>query len=314
MSQVINDLTKVSNVNLISKLSFYAVNKLTPTQLNFIVQSKKQVTFQMTIDKQIAETILLLNTKNRQINEKHLIFLKKQILDNAWVFNAQSISISNENTLLDGQHRLTAVVKTDKEIVSNVSFGVNQNTFSTIDTGVVRYAKDTLYLNGYNNVANLSSAIKLISNYNANRISETRGRESKMTNEQTLQFAKKHSIEYWNGLIKQASLYYKNHGVLMGISCSEIASFLYLIKDADQTKIDNFCKIIFLGLDRKEDTFINFLAKKLIDAKKNKMSSIPYAIKMAYLYKAWNMFLDNSKAKKVLYNPESETYPRLKIS
>jgi hypothetical protein len=268
----------------------------------------------MVIDKEIAETMLLLNTKNRKITDENLTFLKKQMLDNAWVFNAQTISISNENTLLDGQHRLTAVVKTLKEIVSNVSFGVNQNTFSTIDTGRLRYAKDTLFLNGYKSVNHLAAIINYVYRYNENIISKSGHLSTKLTNEKVLEFAKKHSIDYWNGLIKQAMIYYKSNGCLMGLGGAEIASFLYLIKDAEQTKIDNFCRLLFLGLERKEDTFITFLAKKLSDAKKDKLSSIHFPIKMAYLYKAWNMFLDNSKDKQIRYNPDKENYPRLRIS
>jgi len=312
MINVVNDVTNVTFDLLVSKLNFYAVNKLSPAQINYLVQTKVQVTFPIVIDKEIAESILLLNTKNRKINEKHLIFLKKQILENAWVFNAQSISLSNENTLLDGQHRLTAVVKTNKEIITNISFGVEQSTFSTIDTGQQRYAKDTLYLNGYTNVNHVSAIIRLVNNYREGRIATGGGGDLKLSNEQTLEFAKKHSVDYWATLVKQASLYAKNHGSIMGFSISEIGAFLYLVKEADQTKIDAFCKILFLGIGRKEDHYLSFLAKKFTDAKKNVMSSIVFSTKMAFLYKAWNMFLDNSNAKRVLYDPSSEKYPRLR--
>lgn len=73
-----------------------------------------------------AATIMEQNIINRKINQANVDFLVDQMNDDQFVFNGESIIISNEGHLLDGQHRLMACIKSNKPIeVSLVEVATN---------------------------------------------------------------------------------------------------------------------------------------------------------------------------------------------
>ena len=54
--------------------------------------------------------------KNRKFKRKHLERLTHTIQSGNWYITAQGIALDSEDNILDGQHRLAAVVKAEKPI------------------------------------------------------------------------------------------------------------------------------------------------------------------------------------------------------
>lgn len=108
------------------------------------------------IDKVEADRILAMNTSNRPVSKANVESIKQALLRDEWVTNGESIKISRDGVLLDGQHRLIAVSETNIPINSLVVTGLTNDVFTTIDIGKTRGAGDMLALKGlesYNIVA-----------------------------------------------------------------------------------------------------------------------------------------------------------------
>jgi hypothetical protein len=96
------------------------------------------------ISPQTATRWLRCNRLNRPVRRAHVAFLSREISDGLWQLNGQAIVISDSEDVLDGQHRLLAVIDAGIPIKSLVVYGVGKEAFKTIDTGAVRTGSDAL--------------------------------------------------------------------------------------------------------------------------------------------------------------------------
>lgn len=121
-------------------------------KINFVVE---------TITPQIAKTYLKSNSdKQRCVNRAHIDFLTDQILKGQWVVNGDSIRFDGDGNLIDGQHRLNAIIKANMPIESVVIRELPQIAIYTIDKCRVRSVSDTLKVNNVKNNALVSTVIR----------------------------------------------------------------------------------------------------------------------------------------------------------
>jgi hypothetical protein len=86
------------------------------------------------------------NTKNRTLNKPYSVRMARDIVAGDWRENHHGIAFSVDGTLLDGQHRLQAIVIADRPVRMLVWTGVSKEALLTIDTGRPRNALDNLLL------------------------------------------------------------------------------------------------------------------------------------------------------------------------
>ena len=97
-----------------------------------------------TINPSIAAAWLKANRLNRPVRAAHVTFLAREMAEDKWVMNGQAIIISETEDVLDGQHRLLAIIESGATIRSLVIYGIKREAFKTIDTGIVRTAADAI--------------------------------------------------------------------------------------------------------------------------------------------------------------------------
>ena len=104
-----------------------------------------------------ATELLEHNLLNRPLNGQHVQRIARQIIDDKWRFNGDTIKVANTGEVLDGQHRLWAVIEAKKSIETIIVYGIEREAFATIDTlRKPRSGGDTLSLCGatrYRNIA-----------------------------------------------------------------------------------------------------------------------------------------------------------------
>ena len=76
-----------------------------------------------TITPQLAKDILANNNLNRNINATIVGHYADAISRGQWELNGEAIKIAHDGRLLDGQHRLMAVIKSDTPITTLVIRG-----------------------------------------------------------------------------------------------------------------------------------------------------------------------------------------------
>jgi hypothetical protein len=86
--------------------------------------------------------------------------------DGDWKLNGESIVFDDNGNVIDGQHRLTAIVESGVTIKSVVVRGVDRSTFTSIDSGVRRDGGDILAVSGYTYSKPLAAALNVIEMYN----------------------------------------------------------------------------------------------------------------------------------------------------
>src|SRR5216683_3522813 len=103
----------------------------------------------VTITPEMAMNLLEHNTLNRPLNDQHVQRISRQIIDGKWRFNGDTIKIADTNDVLDGQHRLWAVIEAKKPIETIIVYGIARDAFATIDTlRKPRSFADVVALNG----------------------------------------------------------------------------------------------------------------------------------------------------------------------
>jgi len=107
----------------------------------------------------IAKNLLAKNPNNRKLNENWALRLAVDIDEGKWALNGETIIIDTDGNVLDGQHRLRAVVIADKSIMVNVARNVLAETKTTIDIGKSRTLADILTLSGNKNHASFRGSV-----------------------------------------------------------------------------------------------------------------------------------------------------------
>lgn len=97
---------------------------------------------------EIASKWLLRNTGNRHVRQGHLEGLVRTMEGGSWAFNGDSVCFDVEGVLIDGQHRLMAVVRSGVPIWVVVVRGLQAHSQDTIDLGAEREVGDQLQLRG----------------------------------------------------------------------------------------------------------------------------------------------------------------------
>lgn len=111
----------------------------------------------------MAAEWLQFNVHNRKINEPRVNQLVQDILAGRWMLNGETIKFDREGRLLDGQHRLMAVVQAKTAIQSLVMYALDPMAQLTIDIGQQRTTGQQLALAGITNTnATAALAVCLI--------------------------------------------------------------------------------------------------------------------------------------------------------
>lgn len=100
-----------------------------------------------TITPKMAEEYLKHNKINRALKDKRVTSYANDMKDDAWQLNGEAIRFNNSGDLIDGQHRLNAIIRANKPIQMVVMRGIN-DTVSVYDRGVNRNVTDSLILEG----------------------------------------------------------------------------------------------------------------------------------------------------------------------
>lgn len=150
------------------------------------MQPKPHDLERLMISPELATTLLEHNRLNRPLNDQHVQRIARQIIDDKWRFNGDTIKIAEGGDVLDGQHRLWAVIEAKKPIETILVRGVAKEAFSTIDTlRKPRSGSDVLALNGatrYRNYA--SSALQWLLRWQLKCLEDYRAPHNRIENAQ----------------------------------------------------------------------------------------------------------------------------------
>lgn len=149
----------------------------------------------MRVTPEMAATWLEMNTNNRKKNRERINAYARAMLAGRWVLTHQGIAFDENGNLIDGQHRLEAIVKAGVAVEMNVTFGVKhaEGEILEIDTGRARTYNNVMQMSGQTDRIYLTMAgvVRTFMRYKLNRTSAP----SKMPAYEVCEYIEKHYEE-----------------------------------------------------------------------------------------------------------------------
>jgi len=284
------------------------------TYLKLIKNNFHTQTFQ--ISPQDAAAILERNnTKNRPLNLRRCLTIAESIKRGEWQFNGDIIRFGKSGQLLDGQHRLKAIVLAEKTVKSLACFNLEDEVFHTIDVDAkARTASDVLAMENYTHYTLVTSALRTIMMFDYSGLFRPTNQEAKPSATQILQFARQHDKQFLEEIARMAD---RRRNVNKFIGTTFHTAFYYLltyrINPAYQKKDIAFLREQFLdklekGSNLEFENPILQLREKLISFKSEKYKSVHEEIAFSYFIKAFHLYANSLTVKNLRisnFNPET---------
>lgn len=256
--------------------------------------------------------------KQRPLLQSRVDFLVNQIKRGAYELNGEAIIISSDGTVLDGQHRLWAVVYADMPIESVVSRGVDPGTFDTIDSTGGRSASDVLSIlfkgtdapPGATRITVLKMigpAVGLIlaCNRTTGEIKQFKGMMRKTHNHIIVEYVDKH-----RAIIDQA-IYLDTLPALPRVPKSGALAVLHLCEPAWQGVVREFVTAVYSDIKHEEGSPALALRRKALQEPPGH-DFLGTSSRLGYLIKAWN-FWSAKHPVAILKGNISEGFPALRL-
>jgi len=134
-----------------------------------------------------AAALLESNTSNRPLSRATVRVFADAMRRGEWKTTHQGIAIDSGGVLVDGQHRLAAIVEADLPVKLTVFTDVSPDTFDVLDTGKRRNAADVLAIEGEKNTLQLASMLRTVWLYDNRPDGAWSGGNARVTNHQILE-------------------------------------------------------------------------------------------------------------------------------
>lgn len=143
----------------------------------------------------VAEKMLAAKPDRQRMISEHTVQLYvAEMLADRWRENGETLKQDADGLLLDGQHRLTAIVRSGVSVWMTVAKGIDPEAFSTIDVGRKRTAGDIMSIAGLPNGKHQASLARLLMSIEHSHEVGTLGVRH-YTPEELLVFARAHADE-----------------------------------------------------------------------------------------------------------------------
>jgi len=243
--------------------------------------------YTINVTPELAKLWLGLNPRNRPLAEANVLEYKKRMRNREWVLNGQALIFSSDGLLLDGQHRLAAVVRYGKPVKFDVRFGVDPTAFSTLDDGSRRKAADVLAIENIPNYSNAASAIGYINGLLMNTKSRHMSRHKRMSNQKVLEWYQNHP-EIADFVLLGLKWYDASARIL---SASKFAAYAYVFSLVDAEKAMKFLNQLAFGTNLSLNSSVYHLRNRLLRSKFDKHNRLASATERALIIKAFNFFV-----------------------
>lgn len=264
-----------------------------------------------TIGPKKARQYLDLMPRNRRQRGRVKDRYIKAMSKGQWKLTGEAIKFNTKGELIDGQHRLEAVIESGKSVEILVCRNVPDEAFMELDTGATRTPADLLTVAGYDYTSGVSSAIRHITSIykvEAGTISPSSLARERVDPETLLEYAEAHSDRLVEAVKKTMSRQAKT--VLSPPSM--FAALYYIFAEHNQKGAEEFFATLIDGIGYEHGKIdpVYQLHRLLAQFKADKHHRRPNFYKAAITIKAWNAF-QNRETISALRFSENEGWPEI---
>lgn len=217
-----------------------------------------------------ARSLLALNTSNRPVNARRVAELVKAINEGQWLLSHQGIAIGSNQVLLDGQHRLHAIILADKTVPILLSTDCDPNTFRVVDTGQKRTAGQVLAIESVRNAHTVAATCRVLMAYEAVPHQLWTSHNVAYTNADIHSWFLPRADALQEAVHRGVCLYWR----FSLVKATGLSAFIYLASSAgwEGETLDRFLTQLCDGVDLKENNPVFSFRRALINGNVGQIS------------------------------------------
>jgi hypothetical protein len=256
---------------------------------------------------EVAEKWLETMAHNRKLSSRNVSYLARQMRDGLWVFDGSPIRFNDDGELVDGQHRLWALIEAEYSAEFLVIRGLSNQAMPTMDTGKSRSFADILAISDSSlvDVNNLSGVTGVIYRW------EDGQRGSKLTpggSNPLDRATNAELLEFFNAnkdrIIEVAKRAKNISSAIRGLTTATVGCALWTFEAIDAADAEVFFERLRDGIGLDNGNAILALRQYLIrvvSTSASRRSSVPLDLGVALLIKAWNAWREGHMVQQISY-------------
>lgn len=234
---------------------------------------------------------------NRGIRPQVVDAYARDMAAGRWHITGDPIRFDEDGNLIDGQHRLHAVIKSGVPITSCVVRGIRREAFFVIDSGIRRTMGDEFTFAGEKNAIALAAAIHQLMRYERNIMDK--GTSLKATRAEYMEELERHPEIRDSIHFGQMTKNILRHSIGTALH--------YLFSRKDKVLADEFFIKLAQGTNLEDDDPIYMLRERLMreNIKGGKTRMVPREV-IALVIKAWNAKRKNERPRSLRWRGQGE--------
>ena len=237
---------------------------------------------------------------NRQERLSTIKKYAKKMRDGEWLQTGDTIKITDNGILIDGYHRLYAIIEAGVTIPIIIVRGVDQNSYSEIDTGQKRNYTDVLYIDGYRKYTKyITAASKVIIYFIEHKT---------YPDSSSLSYIGINDIrrvcDKYHDIMEYAAQYYSSRQKGL-INASVNISLWTMFSTIDEQKTYDFFDKIYTGINLNDNDPRYHVRKMELTYKFGGKTKLKPHHEAACIITAWNCFIQNKNMKILRYTPQN---------
>jgi hypothetical protein len=263
------------------------------------------------IGPELAREYLDLQPRNRRQRRRHKDRLGTAMKKNQWKITGEAVKFNTRGELIDGQHRLEAIIETGKAVEILVVRNVPPEAFMELDTGANRTPADLLTVAGYDYTSGVASAIRHITSIykvEAGTIAPGSLARERVDPETLLEYAESYS----DALVEAVRKTMTRRAKTVLSPPSMFAALYYIFAEHNKKGADQFFETLIDGIGyeqgKKDPIYqLRTMLEKFKDEKHIRRTNF---YKCALVIKAWNAFQNRDIISQLKYS-EKESWPEI---
>lgn len=256
----------------------------------------------------LAEKWLQKNTHNRKLVTARVAQYAADMRKGDWQFNGEAIKLAADGTILDGQHRLEAILDADVTLQLLVITGLPLQAQESMDQGRPRAFGDTLKLRGEKNYLNLAAVVRQLFLYERYGLPFKPAGAAQPTVHQLSRILERNP-DVRDSLEKIASLRRS------WLPVSLMATLHYLFCAVNEEDANDFFAKLASGENLTSGSPVYVLRERLIEEKYAADGGLTMKTVAAFVIRTWNAYQDGEQLARLVWNPggaHAQAFPAIR--
>lgn len=253
--------------------------------------------FATDVTPEMAADMLRGNARNRHLKRKKVDEYIGALRRGEWIYNGDTVRITTDGKLLDGQHRLLAIHETGipaRLLIAVIEEAQALRTQATMDVGSKRSFGDMLQIEGVSNATTVAAVTAIVWAFEHDRVPSSQSRNTSATIQQKYEVLERHP-----GIHESVSKV-RASGLLVG---SLAGALHYLFSTADADDADEFFRLLKTGDGLGPGNPIHTLRERLFREEAKASGQLHTRVRAAFVVIAWNNWRQGRTLHKLTFRP-----------